>query len=174
MARGSRDAEQGEYSRKLWVTVLALLYGTGLRRGELERLDIAAFDRSQATLRIDGRKSGRERCVPVSDLVYRCLEGYLPARHNQFERTRRLASPALLVSRRGERLSGQAISNGVHALARRAGVPLASGTSFATAALRIFWRPAFTSPRCSASLATRGLPLRCATRTSPILLVALR
>ncbi|MGA7824982.1 MAG: tyrosine-type recombinase/integrase [Steroidobacteraceae bacterium] len=121
---------QGEYSRKLWVTVLALLYGTGLRRGELERLDIAAFDRSQATLRIDGRKSGRERCVPVSDLVYRCLEGYLPARHNQFERTRRLASPALLVSRRGERLSGQAISNGVHALARRAGVPLVSVHQF--------------------------------------------
>ena len=130
VARGSRDAGARGYTRKLWVTVLALLYGTGLRRGELERLDIAAFDRSQATLRIDGRKSGRERCVPVSDLVYRCLEGYLPARHNQFERTRRLASPALLVSRRGERLSGQAISNGVHALARRAGVPLVSVHQF--------------------------------------------
>ena len=87
MARGG--AMQGEYSRQLWVTVLALLYGTGLRRGELERLDIEAFDRSQATLTIDGRKSGRERCVPVSDVVYRCLEGYLPARHNLLERTRR-------------------------------------------------------------------------------------
>ena len=52
----------GEFSRTLWVTVLALLYGTGLRRGELERLDLAAFDRGEATLRIDGRKSGRERC----------------------------------------------------------------------------------------------------------------
>ncbi len=57
MARGS--AMQGEYSRRLWVTVLALLYGTGLRRGELERLDIEAFDRAQATLAIDGRKSGQ-------------------------------------------------------------------------------------------------------------------
>ena len=61
-------AMHGEYSRRLWVAVLALLYGTGLRRGELEWLDVEAFDRTHATLKIDGRKSGRERCVPVADL----------------------------------------------------------------------------------------------------------
>jgi len=121
---------QGEYSQRLWITVLALLYGTGLRRGELERLNLEAFDRGQATLRIDGRKSGRERCVPVSDLVYRCLEGYLPARHNLLERTGKLALPALLVSRRGERLSAQAISNGIHRLAARAAVPLVNVHQF--------------------------------------------
>jgi site-specific recombinase XerD len=120
----------GEYSRRLWVTVLALLYGTGLRRGELERLDVQAFDRAAATLRIDGRKSGRERCVPITDLIYRCLEGYLPARHNLLERTGSLALPALLVSRRGEGLRAQAISNGIHSLARRAGVPLVSVHQF--------------------------------------------
>jgi site-specific recombinase XerD len=123
-------AMQGEYSRRLWVTVLALLYGTGLRRGELERLELEVFDRAHATLRIDGRKSGRERCVPVSELVYRCLEGYLPARHNLLERTGKLALPALLVSRRGARLTGQAISNGIHTLARRAKVPLVSVHQF--------------------------------------------
>jgi site-specific recombinase XerD len=120
----------GEYSRRLWVTVLALLYGTGLRRGELERLDLEAYDRAQSTLRIDGRKSGRERCVPLSDLIYRCLEGYLPARHNLLERTGRLSLPALLVSRRGERLSAQAISNGIHLLAKRAAAPLVSVHQF--------------------------------------------
>lgn len=121
---------QGDYSRRLWITVLGLLYGTGLRRGELERLELEHFDREQATLRIDGRKSGRERCVPVSDLVYRCLEAYWPQRHNQLERTGRLDVRALLVSRRGEPLSAQAISNGIHALARRAGVPLISVHQF--------------------------------------------
>jgi integrase/recombinase XerC len=120
----------GEYSRRLWVVVLALLYGTGLRRGELERLDLAAYDPMQATLRIDGRKSGRERCVPVSELVYRCLEGYLPARHNLIERSGQLALAALLVSHRGERLSAQGISNGIHRLARRAQVPLVSVHQF--------------------------------------------
>ena len=43
---------QGDYSRTLWVIVLALLYGTGLRRGELERLDLEAFDRTEATLQV--------------------------------------------------------------------------------------------------------------------------
>ena len=38
---------RGEYSAHLWVTVLAMLYGTGLRRGELERLDLDAFDRTR-------------------------------------------------------------------------------------------------------------------------------
>ena len=120
----------GEYSRRLWITVLALLYGTGLRRGELERLDLDALDRVQGTLRIDGRKSNRERAVPVCDLLARCLEGYLPSRHNVLEERGRLTMPALLVSRRGERLSSQAISNGIHALARRAGVPLVSVHQF--------------------------------------------
>ena len=121
---------QGEFSRTLWVTVLALLYGTGVRRGEVERLDLAAFDRNEATLRIDGRKTGRERCVPVSDLVYRCLEAYAPARHNVLERTGRLGERALLVSRRGERLTAQAISNSIHTFARRAGVPLVTVHQF--------------------------------------------
>ena len=52
---------RGDYSAHLWVTVLAMLYGTGLRRVELERLDVDAFDRTQGALRIDGRKTGRER-----------------------------------------------------------------------------------------------------------------
>jgi len=121
---------RGEFSRTLWVTVLALLYGTGLRRGELERLDLEAFDRNHATLKIDGRKSGRERCVPLSDLVDRCLEAYLVARHNILERTGRLGERALLVTRRGERLTGQAISNAVHGFARRAAVPLVTVHQF--------------------------------------------
>lgn len=121
---------QGAYSPRLWVTVLALLYGTGLRRGELERLQVASFDRTQGTLRIDGRKTGQERCVPVSDLVFGCLEGYLPIRHNLLERTGQLTLPALLISRNGERLSSQAISVGIHRLARHAGVPLVSVHQF--------------------------------------------
>ena len=116
----------GHYSSHLWVTVLALLYGTGLRRGELERLNLEHFDRTEGTLRIDGRKTGRERCVPLPEMVGRCLEAYLPLRHNQLEAAGRSGESALLVSRVGQRLSGAAISNGIHAMARRAQVPLHS------------------------------------------------
>lgn len=117
---------RGEFSAHLWITVLALLYGTGLRRGELERLEVEHFDRAEGTLRIDGRKTGRERCVPLPPMVLRCLEAYLPLRHNVLERTGQVGEEALLVTRRGERLTAHAISNGVHAVARRAGVPLGS------------------------------------------------
>ncbi len=117
---------RGAFSAHLWIAVLALLYGTGLRRGELARLDVEHFDRAEGTLRIDGRKTGRERCVPLPPMVLRCLEAYLPLRHNALERTDRVGENALLVTRRGERLTAHAISNAVHAVARRAAVPLGS------------------------------------------------
>ena len=117
---------RGEHSQHLWITVLALLYGTGLRRGELERLDIACFNRSEGTLKIDGRKTGRERCVPLPEMVLRCLESYLPQRHNVLEQRSALGETALLVTRSGERLRGESISNAIHAMARRAGVSIHS------------------------------------------------
>lgn len=116
----------GAYSSHLWITVLALLYGTGLRRGELARLNLDAFDPTEGTLRIDGRKTGRERCVPLPEMVLRCLEAYLPLRHNQLEASASCGECALLVSRTGQRLSAAAISNGIHAIACRAQVPLDS------------------------------------------------
>lgn len=116
----------GGYSSHLWVTILAMLYGTGLRRGELARLNVDAFDRNEDTLRIDGRKTGQERCVPLPEMVLRCLEAYLPLRHNQLEQCGLLGEEALLVSRNGQRLRGTAISNGVHDIATSAQVPIHS------------------------------------------------
>jgi len=58
--------------------------------------------------------------------VQRCLETYLPERHNVLEAMGRLGEDALLITRRGERLRGQAISNGMHVIARRAQVPFKS------------------------------------------------
>jgi integrase/recombinase XerC len=121
---------QGSYSAQLWLTVLALLYGTGLRRGELERLDLDGWDREERLLRIDGRKTGRERLVPVPDLTRRCLEAYLPKRHNRLERARRLDEQALLIGRDGGRLTAQSISNGVRRLATTAGIKVVSVHQF--------------------------------------------
>lgn len=117
---------RGEYSAHLWVTVLAMLYGTGLRRGELERLNLDCFDQNEGTLRIDGRKTGRERCVPLPQMVSRCLEAYLPRRHNILEQAGVITEPALLVTRGGERLRGESISNAIHEIARCAGVSIHS------------------------------------------------
>lgn len=68
---------RGTYQRHLGITILSILYGTGLRRGELARLNVADWSREEGTLRIDGRKTGQERSVPVPRIVYHCIETYL-------------------------------------------------------------------------------------------------
>ena len=117
---------RGGFSRHLWVVVLALCMGRGYGAESSSVWTSSTLIGAEGLLRIDGRKSGRERCVPVSELVFRCLEAYWPQRHNQLERQWTLGERALLVSQRGERLGAQAISNGIHALAQRAGAPLVS------------------------------------------------
>ncbi len=120
----------GTYRPHLWLTVLALLYGTGLRRGELERLTVDSWDRDQGLLRIDGRKTGRERIVPVPDLTRRCLEAYLPLRHNELERHGGLTERTLLIGRGARPITSQAISNGMRRLASNAGVSYVSVHQF--------------------------------------------
>ncbi len=110
---------RGGYHRKLWVTALALLYGTGLRRGELERLDLSDWNREEGLLWVDGRKTGNPRRVPLPELVRQCLESYLPPRQNHLEKLGLAQEPALLVNKLGGRLKGSAISRAVGALARR-------------------------------------------------------
>lgn len=121
---------RGAYRRSLWLTVLALLYGTGLRRGELSRLRVADWDREHGTILIDGRKTGRERRVPVPELTSCCIETLLPLRHNELVRAGSAEATELLVGSDGRPLSVQAISTGVHRLAKRAGIDLASVHQF--------------------------------------------
>lgn len=117
---------RGNYQRQLAVAVLSLLYGTGLRRGELERLNLEDWRREENLLRIDGRKSGCERSVPLAEGIGRCLEAYAPHRQNQIERLGTQGEPAFLIDRWGKRLSATSLGRLVHRLARRAQVPLVS------------------------------------------------
>jgi site-specific recombinase XerD len=112
------------YQQHLSLAVLALLYGTGLRRGELERLNLADWQRDEKLLKLDGRKTGRERIVPVSEGIWRCLEAYLPERQNLLEKQGLGRDPALFLNRRGQRLSGEQLARMVHRLAKVADVPL--------------------------------------------------
>ena len=110
------------YHRYLWVTLLSVLYGTGLRRGELERLDLTDWDREEGTLTIDGRKTGQARRVSVPAVVWRCLEVYLPQRQNLLEDKGSPGQRALFVNQDGGRLRDHSISRGVQLIARTAEV----------------------------------------------------
>jgi site-specific recombinase XerD len=109
---------------------LAVLYGTGMRRGELERLDVCEWCRDEGTLLVDGRKTGEERRAPVPVGVARCLDAYLPHRQNVLEKAGRLEETALFVTRSSQRLKGDAVGEMIHRLARRAKVPLVSVHQF--------------------------------------------
>ena len=75
-ALGGRPGKlRGHYQRQLAVAVLSLLYGTGLRRGELERLNLedwkreenrAEDRRAQERLRAERAAGRRDRPVPGS------------------------------------------------------------------------------------------------------------
>lgn len=119
-----------EYRRRLYLAVLAVVYATGLRRGEMERLNMNDWNREDGVLRIDGRKTGMERRVPVSAGVWKCLESYLPARHNVLEKLGRVDECSLFINRSGGRLSGEEISRIAHCLAKYAGVPMVSMHQF--------------------------------------------
>ena len=121
-------AEQSRevYSRHLLIAILSLLYATGLRRGELERLNVNSWNREEGILKIDGMKTGMERHVPVGKGVWRCLEAYLPYRQNVLERTGNLEEKALFLNRLGSRATGEKVSKMIHRLAKRAGAPLVS------------------------------------------------
>lgn len=117
---------QSPYGRHQWLTILALLYGLGLRRGEIARLNVRDWDTNEGTLLVDGRKTGRQRRLAAAELVYHCLESYLPRRQNHLAALGVLEENALFIGRYGGRLSGPAISRGIHRIARRMEVPLVS------------------------------------------------
>lgn len=127
------------------LCLLSLLYGTGLRRGELERLDTGNWDRENATLLVDGRKTGQERVMVTGQGVWKCVEAYLPIRHNYIERSGNLEEKALFINRQGKRMSGEAVGRAVHALAKRADVPLVSLHQFRHS--------------CASDLLENGVPL---------------
>ena len=111
-----------EYERYQAICALALLYATGMRRGELVRLNVDDWDRDAGVVTIDGRKTGQSRCVPVGEHAWRCIEAYLPHRHNRLEQTGCIRERALLVNRDGRRWRDESVSQMVKKLARRAGV----------------------------------------------------
>ncbi len=90
--------------------ILELLYGTGLRISELVGLSVTDVDREAALLRAFG-KGARERIVPVGRLALDAVDAWLapPGRAAlaPTQWARRADADALLLNRRGGRLSRQ-------------------------------------------------------------------
>ena len=92
--------------------IMELLYSSGLRLAELQRLDLLALDLPAGLVRVQG-KGSKTRIVPVGRLARAALERWLAARATLAD----IEEQAVFVSRRGQRLSQRGIQQ---RLARRA------------------------------------------------------
>lgn len=107
--------------------IVELLYGCGLRVGELVGLDAAPsaqaaawVDLADASLHVLG-KGGRRRSVPVGAPALAALRGWLGLRAQLLRAGS--AEPALLLSRHGGRMSTSQVRTRLAQLAREAGLP---------------------------------------------------
>ena len=105
--------------------MVELLYGCGLRVGELVGLDVQAgpaaagwVDAVDATAHVLGKGSKR-RSVPVGRPALAALAALIEARGH----LARATEPALFVSRRGTRLTASQVRSRLKALALQAGLP---------------------------------------------------
>jgi integrase/recombinase XerD len=101
--------------------ILELLYGTGLRLGEVVRLDLTDLDLRTGIVLVRTGKGRKDRIVPIGAAAATALDGYLtetrPALVNAGE-------PALFVNRSGARLQAPGLRVRVHEAGLRLGVPL--------------------------------------------------
>lgn len=100
------------------IAIVELLFGAGLRVGEVANLSSERIDLDSASIRVDG-KGARERLVPiVSGELKTALDNYAQSRV-----TADFESPRFFVNHAGgKRLSEDTIRRTVHRLARAAGV----------------------------------------------------
>jgi integrase/recombinase XerC len=87
--------------------MLELLYGCGIRNSELVAIDLEHVRRSEQAILIHG-KGKKQRFVLFGDPVASALKAYLPERGKILSTTRR-STPALLINKRGGRLTTRSV-----------------------------------------------------------------
>jgi integrase/recombinase XerC len=97
--------------------ILELFYSSGLRLAELHGLDLGAFESDLSEVRVTG-KGSRQRVVPVGRKAREALRAWLRERPDHAH----VGERALFVSRRGTRLSRNAIGVRLAHWARCAGL----------------------------------------------------
>ena len=104
--------------------IVEVLYGSGLRREECVRLDLADLELCEATLWVRNGKGKKDRVVPLPARALKALDVYL-----QSDRPRLATDPretALFLSERHARFRGAGLAKLVSRTAQRAGLDLSA------------------------------------------------
>lgn len=102
--------------------ILELLYGAGLRVGELAGLDVSSLDLTQGEVRVLG-KGNKERVALIGDLAREALRRYLAEGRPKLLSHRSGPIPsALFLNRSGGRLSVVSVTKILHQNGKAAGI----------------------------------------------------
>ena len=92
------------------VAILELLYGTGIRLGELIALSPADLDLSGGTVKVTG-KGSKDRIIPVGSSATRAIEEYLDVRSSLLTpKSNEIARSALFLTARGYRVNPKGVN----------------------------------------------------------------
>lgn len=109
-----------------YVTLIGLLWATGMRTGEAARLNLEDVDLAQGVLQIRQTKNFKSRLVPVHSSTVTALTGYLEQR----ARVGHAQDPtsAFFINERGKRLHPGTAKRTFLILTRQMGLKSAQGT----------------------------------------------
>ena len=133
LLEGPQPDGEPDWRRRRDEAVLELLYGSGLRVGELCGLEVASLDLDRSAVTVLG-KGAKERRVPLSDPAVRALRSWLRVRHEVLTdeaRTER-GKPVLFGNERGRPLTSRDVRRIVDRRAPSPTHPHALRHSFAT------------------------------------------
>lgn len=100
--------------------ILETFYATGLRAGELTRLNCSDVDTEDGVLRVVLGKGSKDRTVPLTRAAAEAIEAYLL--HGRPHIRGASASPYLFLALRGGRTYASLLNDVVQAAASRAGI----------------------------------------------------
>ena len=96
--------------------ILELLYGCGMRNSELVGIDLGQIDWANGRILVRG-KGKKERLVPFGESAAAALREYLKVRQQVLEQRRRASHSALIINRRGERITTRSVGRIVKRIA---------------------------------------------------------
>jgi integrase/recombinase XerC len=117
-------AAAGEGGALQTRAMVEILYGTGIRVGELTGLDIDDLNTERRTLKVLG-KGNKERTVPFGVPAAHALDDWLRRGRPQF--STEASGPAVFLGRRGGRIDQRAVRGAVQKLFAELGDTSASG-----------------------------------------------
>lgn len=122
---------------KMEKALLAIAYGCGLRRTEIELLDTNDVILTQGVLIVRDGKGGKSRTVPISDGGVKTLRDYVVnERPTLFPENKIEATPAFFINKWGERMKGQYLGHLLKGILERTQNPTILGKNITLHCLR--------------------------------------